>query len=635
MTAPEPVHEGPPSWELALSPPVEGLRLRMSCAPGETPPIAHFWTKVLTLAGSQLVMQRDGTEIDEAQFVSHIRHCIAQIDPGATPFAQQSRADRNRIDIQFSFQKQPVAVEVTAFPSVGSPHRHHQRNILRLAQIAAESIFISVEFTTSPFPIAEHPEGTSNHSSSVHIRADISLWPDRTLTIFSLIVSPNPSAPPLHALTLSDLIGAQPIALAPIAPRLNLITGDNGLGKSFLLDTAWWSLTGTWAGPQALPEASDGADPTIAAQIDLGWGPLSSVHRWNPAQQGWSPASSTEDTPLRPKALVVYAQTNNRFALWDPARSGQTRRDRSGVARTIPPLYRFSEREVLDGIQSEDPAGQSTSRLCLGLIDEWREWQQMGDARFQRFQAILAALGPDDGGAPVVPGALRRLYFDDARAIPTLRLPHGEEVPILFAPAGYRRMAMLAYLLTWAVNEHENACRFLQRPPAHHLVLLIDEPETHLHPRWQRSILRGLRAAIAAAGGDRPLQAQILLVTHAPLLLASAEPHFDPAQDALWKLDLAVEPSARPPWSITVTRDAWRRRGSADAWLTSDVFDLQEAQSQEAERAIAEARRLIREEVREPTALQAATAALEAALSPEDRLLDRWRWHLRRLDTPP
>lgn len=28
--------------------------------------------------------------------------------------------------------------------------------------------------------------------------------------------------------------------------RLNLITGDNGLGKSFLLDIAWWAMTRKW-----------------------------------------------------------------------------------------------------------------------------------------------------------------------------------------------------------------------------------------------------------------------------------------------------------------------------------------------------------------------------------------------------
>ena len=28
--------------------------------------------------------------------------------------------------------------------------------------------------------------------------------------------------------------------------RLNVLTGDNGQGKSFLLDIAWWSLTRKW-----------------------------------------------------------------------------------------------------------------------------------------------------------------------------------------------------------------------------------------------------------------------------------------------------------------------------------------------------------------------------------------------------
>ena len=40
-----------------------------------------------------------------------------------------------------------------------------------------------------------------------------------------------------------------------LAPRLNLITGDNGLGKSFLLDVAWWALTRKWPQrPQPEPD---------------------------------------------------------------------------------------------------------------------------------------------------------------------------------------------------------------------------------------------------------------------------------------------------------------------------------------------------------------------------------------------
>ncbi len=41
-------------------------------------------------------------------------------------------------------------------------------------------------------------------------------------------------------------VGPAPEMLLDLQPRLNLITGDNGLGKSFLLDAAWWALTRRW-----------------------------------------------------------------------------------------------------------------------------------------------------------------------------------------------------------------------------------------------------------------------------------------------------------------------------------------------------------------------------------------------------
>lgn len=48
----------------------------------------------------------------------------------------------------------------------------------------------------------------------------------------------------LESIRLSHVGPAPEMALA-LSPRLNLITGDNGLGKSFLLDVAWWALTRT------------------------------------------------------------------------------------------------------------------------------------------------------------------------------------------------------------------------------------------------------------------------------------------------------------------------------------------------------------------------------------------------------
>ena len=50
----------------------------------------------------------------------------------------------------------------------------------------------------------------------------------------------------LNSLHLEGVGPAEKLAVE-FKPRLNFLTGDNGLGKSFVLDIAWWSLTRTWA----------------------------------------------------------------------------------------------------------------------------------------------------------------------------------------------------------------------------------------------------------------------------------------------------------------------------------------------------------------------------------------------------
>jgi hypothetical protein len=57
------------------------------------------------------------------------------------------------------------------------------------------------------------------------------------------------------------------------------------------------------------------------------------------------------------------------------------------------------------------------------------------------------------------------------------------------------------------------------------------------------------------------------------------EPDFNPARDALWKLDLVNG-------HVQVSEDAWVRRGDVSRWLESDVFDLGLARSRDAETAI-------------------------------------------------
>src|SRR5450759_429714 len=65
-------------------------------------------------------------------------------------------------------------------------------------------------------------------------------------------------------------------AVGPVSPlifkpgsRLNIITGDNSLGKSFLLDLIWWALTGSSVEGEIIPyrPSTKGSAPTITYQL--------------------------------------------------------------------------------------------------------------------------------------------------------------------------------------------------------------------------------------------------------------------------------------------------------------------------------------------------------------------------------
>ena len=74
-------------------------------------------------------------------------------------------------------------------------------------------------------------------------------------------------------------VGPAPKMELEFGKRLNVITGDNGLGKSFLLDIAWWAMTRKWpaelnpkltSGKVALP-----TDKKHEAEIDFSFSAVS------------------------------------------------------------------------------------------------------------------------------------------------------------------------------------------------------------------------------------------------------------------------------------------------------------------------------------------------------------------------
>jgi len=423
------------------------------------------------------------------------------------------------------------------------------------------------------------------------------------------LLPPAPDSEPQRggALRLLELEAVGPTKSLSFEPaeRLTIITGDNGLGKTFLLECAWWSLTGSWAGRPATPRLdAKKAQPNITFQIT---GRSSAAQRKTTTRYDWEKQAwpLPRGRPTIP-GLIVYARVDGSFAVWDPARhtTSQSRLPRAEGALV------FRREQVLDGLE----------RQIEGLVRDWVKWQHSPDQRvFDTFKSVLRRLSPPES-PPLEPSTPVRIA-GDTKEIPTLQHTYGD-VPFTNESAGIQRIATLAYLLVWAWTEHVVSASLAKRAPEKKIVVLIDEMEAHLHPKWQRAILPAILDLSTILADD--VDAQIILTTHSPLVLASAEACFQKDNDRLYHLNLTGE------GEVSFAEIPFFSRGSVDDWLTSDIFELRQARSAEGERAVEKAKQLLGKGKPSREELLEATGQLRALVPHSDVFWARWAYFLER-----
>lgn len=409
----------------------------------------------------------------------------------------------------------------------------------------------------------------------------------------------------LLELTLSNVGPAHHFKYEPTS-RLNLLTGDNSLGKTFLLECAWWALTGEWIDRVAAP-STNAPRGSAKIEFELATGTAASVkgkasYDWD--RHAWK--GSRRDTH---PGLAIYARFDGSFAVWDPERRGVGPDGSIGSAGLT-----LTRNEIWDGkaISTRD----RPVWVCNGLIRDWVTWQTGGERYGELWSALetcLHALSPSENER-LRPGKPVRMPFD-SREMPTVAMPYGE-IPVVHASAGVQRIIAMAYVLVWAWHEHAAFAGLAQRKPQRRLAFLIDEVEAHLHPRWQRVIVPAIVEAVSRLSNEARIQAHV--ATHSPMVLASAEPLFDSQQDSLHHLKLEDR-------EVVLEQLPFVRRGRVDMWLTSPVFGLAQARSVDAEGAIAKAVEL--QQVTEPSSEEIAKLhqALVRFLAPDDGFWPRWR----------
>jgi hypothetical protein len=444
----------------------------------------------------------------------------------------------------------------------------------------------------------------------------LSIKPVSERELLRIIGRPPGSSPEEGAaLDFLELHGVGPATTLDYRPseRVNIITGDNSLGKTFLLDCIWWALTGEWIEGPVYPKAtirkkvssisfgiktSEGSSQTYRSSFD--W----KAHAWVRLSNRRLLAG-----------LVVYARYDGSFAVWDPAKV----RVADNQPGRVSPVVRLNKDALWNGLT--DRSSYGTLSICNGLLRDWVQWQVGGPMYADHYKALTAcldALSPSQS-EPLRMGKPTRIPFT-SQEIPTLVMPYGE-IAANLTSAGVQRAIAIAYTLVWAWFEHLENSRLIRKRPQRRLVFLIDEVEAHLHPRWQRVIVPALMKVIEQLSVE--LTPQVHLATHSPLVMASTEAFFEEETDDLHHLRLVGD-------EVVLEELPYVKRGTADQWLVSNVFELRQARSIEGETAIEEAKALQTAKKPDPQKVRDVNEELIKYLAPDDEFWPRWRFFAKR-----
>lgn len=407
----------------------------------------------------------------------------------------------------------------------------------------------------------------------------------------------------LEALTLNQVAPFESPTAVEFGRRLNLLTGDNGAGKTFLLDLAWTALTRSWKDWQVWFDPTGDEEPSLVvrghrAELDTSY--RQDVRYSFPAQRWLLGNSSGSEVPVDStwSGPVLYLRSDGGCSVWDPARDATSRRA----------ALDFTPAQLLDGIRQEGAV------LCDGLIRDLVTWQRSMARPFSQLEPVLEMLS--EPGEPLRLGLPARISTEDVREFPTLRTGYGS-IPFVKCSAGVQRIVGLAYLLVWMWDEHLRSCEIRRLQPTRRMVILIDEIECHLHPRWQRLILPALLQAAANLTQGK-VDLQLMVATHAPLVLASTEGIFDEETDVLFHFESEQH-------RVAVNRVDWYARGEADSWLTSEAFGLETTRSQPAEEAVLRAMEAVKAPP-SPESVRELHHELTRFLGDTDPFWPRWRY---------
>lgn len=374
--------------------------------------------------------------------------------------------------------------------------------------------------------------------------------------------------------------------------RWTILLGDNGTGKSTVLQLLAFLRPEVFPNPRG-PDGEAQAQRVVYASTlsELTWVPASPPSE---ASLGVGFAASRETAPvllaqtaLRTPERPTHTPDEDRFRGPLVLAYGPFRRLRSGALEAVPassdafvrPLF-IADSPLLPAAEWYLQRFLATKALSAGSPE-----QQRASAELARIEAVLCSVLPGvEGFDVVIPDPLRggaELHARTAEA----------RVPLVELGLGYQ--TTLAWVTDLAVRMSA-AYPKSANPLAEAAVVLVDEIDLHLHPRWQRSLLDTLSKQFP--------NVQWIVTSHSPLLVQNA-PEDTHVAVLRWDGDHVVidnDPERVRDWRL-------------EQLLTSDLFGLPSTRPARLDDALAERKRLLGKSTLE-TAEKARLAELNEQL---------------------